>query len=93
MDKHVELFNKVLLLINKLDNNVKLFNNGSVVLTGCKYYDDIIYIFNRIKKYICNDNKYIDLENIKINMINTNFNIGFNINREKLYKLLIKNFD
>ena len=73
----------MLLYITKKNNyknkykyiNVKLFNNGSVVLTGCKYYDDIIYIFNRIKKYICNDNKYIDLENIKINMINTNFNI------------------
>ena len=26
-------------------------------------------------------------------MINTNFNIGYTINRDKLYKLLIQNFD
>jgi hypothetical protein len=26
-------------------------------------------------------------------MINTNFNIGFEINRERLYNLLIENFD
>lgn len=112
--------------------NVKLFNNGSIQMTGCKHLSNIKkcleIIFERVKKTkaILND-KYqfkkinflkkiedLDLENINfthdlpkyksnpyeqlkienvlmfdIHMINTNFNIGFQIKRDELKELLV----
>lgn len=112
--------------------NVKLFNNGSIQMTGCKHLSNIKkcleIIFERVKKTkaILNE-KYqfkkinflkkiedLDLENINftddlpkykgnpydqlkienvqmfdIHMINTNFNIGFQIKRDELKKLLV----
>lgn len=113
--------------------NVKLFNNGSIQMTGCKHLSNIKkcleIIFERIKKTkaILNE-KYqfkkinflkkiedLDLENINftydlpkykgdqyerlkienvqmfdIHMINTNFNIGFQIKRDELRELLVE---
>jgi len=100
--------------------NIKLFINGSIQMTGCKYLDNIHksleILFDRlkirkaildknnnfiIKSFVSNSitNKDVDdntlskldiknVDNFKIVMINTNFNILFQINREKLYQLL-----
>jgi len=100
--------------------NIKLFINGSIQMTGCKYLDNIQktleILFDRlkirkaildknnnfiIKSFVSNSitNKDVDdntlskldvknVDNFKIVMINTNFNILFQINRERLYQLL-----
>ena len=83
--------------------NVKLFFNGSISMTGCKKEDDGIKVIqnllNEIKHYPDivieegegEENDDIELEMIgyNITMINTNYRIGFKVDRDKLYKLLV----
>lgn len=91
-------------------NNVKLFKNGSVQITGCNGLDNFIKIseilceelvkyqivYDRAtrkitKKYFFDKPDNITLSKIfdvKIRMINSNFNCDFLINRSKLYNLL-----
>jgi len=114
--------------------NVKLFNNGSIQMTGCKHLNNIKkcleIIFERLKKtkaiinekyqfkkinflkkiedldfeninftndlpkYKGNSYEQLKIENVHsfdIHMINTNFNIGFQINRDLLRELMVKN--
>lgn len=96
-------YNQVTIILNNNDNmkaNVKLFKNGALQLTGCKSISPVIWglslLFEMLKKPI--DGKYyaepyifIDIKNItdmRIAMINSNFIIGFEINREKLFEIL-----
>tara|TARA_Y100000782_G_scaffold3064_1_gene3533 strand:+ start:4871 stop:5695 length:825 start_codon:yes stop_codon:yes gene_type:complete len=92
------------------DINIKIFNNGSVQMTGCKSIDDVIEVLN----ILCNEMKLIrglvDVTNSKIlpkpfvtqpenmevskakdlniRMINSNFHIGFEIDRDALFDIL-----
>jgi TATA-box binding protein (TBP) (component of TFIID and TFIIIB) len=81
--------------------NVKLFNNGSIQMTGCKNLDNIIksieILFSKFRE---NNEKYnyyegeLDIKKInrfKIQMINTNFDMNFKINRNNLHNILLKN--
>jgi TATA-box binding protein (TBP) (component of TFIID and TFIIIB) len=90
--------------------NVKLFINGSIQMTGCKYLDNITkslkILFEKLKinKAILNnkmeyvnvpfvdDVKKLDIKKVNvfnIEMINTNFNGMYQINRNKLFQLLL----
>jgi len=78
--------------------NIKLFINGSVQITGCKKMKHMLIGLIKLFEQI-NDMMYVDdinklkIENIydvKIVMINSNFNIGFIVDRDKLF-YLIKN--
>jgi TATA-box binding protein (TBP) (component of TFIID and TFIIIB) len=90
--------------------NVKLFINGSIQMTGCKYLDNIKksleILFQKLKitKAILNDKMEFvekpfvdDINKLDINkvnlfnieMINTNFNGLYQINRNKLFQLLL----
>lgn len=92
--------------------NVKLFINGSIQMTGCKYLDNIKksleILFEKLKttKAILNDKMefiekpFVDNVNkldinkvnlFNIEMINTNFNGLYQINRNKLFQLLLDN--
>jgi TATA-box binding protein (TBP) (component of TFIID and TFIIIB) len=92
--------------------NVKLFINGSIQMTGCKYLDNITkslkILFDKLKisKAILNnkmeyvnvpfvdDIKKLDINKVNvfnIEMINTNFNGLYQINRNKLFQLLLDN--
>jgi TATA-box binding protein (TBP) (component of TFIID and TFIIIB) len=92
--------------------NVKLFINGSIQMTGCKYLDNITnslkILFEKLKiskAILNNEMKYVeipfvdDVNKLNINkvnifnieMINTNFNCLYHINRNKLFKLLFDN--
>ena len=104
----VEVYSKY-----KKKTNVKLFNNGSIQMTGCisraNCIDVLIKLFNEFKrlktivdpksmkkliaKPFVGDISKVDISKIQdlsIRMINSNFNVGFKIDREKLYKLLLK---
>lgn len=106
-------YNQVTLEINK--NKVKIFDNGTLHITGCKGYDNIIHVINILCKEL-NKKKglltpygveYInyysfigdrdnlseglnlnDMIDFKINLINCGFDLDFDIDRIKLYKLL-----
>ena len=103
-----KFFNQMTIIMNIYDNNfinIKLFQNGSLQISGCKKIEhvNIIYnkLINQLKKTI-NDNtsdtvlKYVEdytklnATKFKINLINTNFGMIYAINREKLYDILIK---
>jgi TATA-box binding protein (TBP) (component of TFIID and TFIIIB) len=92
--------------------NVKLFINGSIQMTGCKYLDNITksleILFEKLKtKKAILDNKMVFIEKpfvdnvdklninkvnvFNIEMINTNFNGLYQINRNKLFQLLLDN--
>ena len=93
--------------------NIKLFINGSIQMTGCKYLDNIkkslVILFDKFKtqtailnenmdfveKPFVNNITNLNINNVKnfnIQMINTNFNILFQINRSKLFILLLENY-
>ena len=90
--------------------NVKLFENGSIQMTGCICIEDCVYVleqvcyeFKKVKGILGNNNKITSIhfvkncdvldidkiQDIKIVMINSNYKIGFNINRSELYKALL----
>jgi TATA-box binding protein (TBP) (component of TFIID and TFIIIB) len=89
-------------LFKKFDNiskkvNIKLFNNGSIQMTGIKsesHGKNIVnLLFNKIKDINKIDKLYkttdLTILNYSIAMINTDFDIGFKINREKLNRYMI----
>lgn len=78
--------------------NVKFFLNGSISMTGCKDENDgimtIVNIINELKKHpeaLCDKNE-LNVKDYSITMINTDYEIGFKIDRDKLYNLLIDNY-
>jgi TATA-box binding protein (TBP) (component of TFIID and TFIIIB) len=77
--------------------NIKIFKNGSFQMTGCKSIEDCNIVINKIFDRFRIDTKYMSnivnpmVINFKIDMINSNFNIGYHINGEKLYSILQNN--
>ena len=83
--------------------NVKIFNNGKIQMTGVKSKDQgkkVVSIFLNKLSSLSLEDKELVLENInpqitkyKIALINSDFNIGFKINREILHRIIIdKNY-
>ena len=99
-------FNQITLLMAVDENkkiNTKLFTNGSVQMTGSKNISDNLIILNKLieclkKTYIVDgeeiklveDPDQLEISDFKISMINTNFGIGKEINREELLKIIKK---
>tara|TARA_B100001287_G_C22679940_1_gene529783 strand:- start:1568 stop:2326 length:759 start_codon:yes stop_codon:yes gene_type:complete len=84
--------------INKIIN-VKIFNNGKFQMTGVKTIEQgknvVDILFNYIKSLPLDikenvlDNTDIRVKDLEIGMINSDFNCGFKINREKLHRIVI----
>jgi len=101
-------FNQITLLMAIDENkkiNTKLFTNGSVQMTGSKSISDNLIILNKLieclkktyivdgeEKKLVEDSELLEISDFKISMINTNFGIGKEINREELLKI-IKKYD
>ena len=89
--KRKYFYNQVTLhiMIDKIIN-VKIFNNGSLQMTGLKRFDqsdkvlDILVDLFYEKDII----KSTEIKSKKIVMINSDFHIGFEINREKLHRII-----
>jgi TATA-box binding protein (TBP) (component of TFIID and TFIIIB) len=90
--------------LDKIKINIKLFRNGAIQMTGSTNVSNVIWSLNKIFytiKMMSYENKIEyaipiisldirDIYNYKICMINSNFDIGFKINRDALFELLIK---
>ena len=87
--------------INKV--NFKLFNNGSIQISGIKNIIELNLalnkLFNELKRYrvikrkrvyFAKNFKNLDTSKFKINMINSNYSLNTYINRDNLYQLLLK---
>lgn len=84
--------------------NVKYFTNGSISMTGCKAekngLEAVRTIIREAKKYpfIFEDKKDLDIPvdysvyDYKITLVNCDYSIGFNIDRNSLYKILLKEY-
>ena len=114
-EKEKDFYNQASLkIITKKDNkliNMKLFQNGSIQMTGCKSVESAyealhkMFISLNIHKAFLDisNNKIIDIPfvldynqldlnkifDLNIQMINTNFEMNFIIDREKLYNCLL----
>lgn len=82
---------------NKYDRlkqiNTKIFKNGSIQMSGCKDIKEVNQVINKLIVILQKKKCFIgevNVNNFKINMINCNYTLRFNINREKLYELLLK---
>ena len=74
--------------------NVKLFNNGKIQITGLKKENQAIPCIENLIKYFNDISIFEDEEDISILkhelvLINSDFDIGFQINREVLHKEII----
>jgi len=69
--------------------SIKLFLNGSIQITGCKSIRNAVnalkVLFSELKNDLYTLNKIHDL---RVVMINSNFNIGFKIDRMRLFNLI-----
>tara|TARA_B100000900_G_scaffold379009_1_gene363588 strand:+ start:136 stop:900 length:765 start_codon:yes stop_codon:yes gene_type:complete len=87
--------------VNKVIN-VKIFNNGKIQMTGLKgieqgkgVVESIRNIIKKIDSKINDDDKIADNKNFVVNkyeivLINSDFNIGYNINRDILHRHIIQ---
>jgi TATA-box binding protein (TBP) (component of TFIID and TFIIIB) len=84
--------------------NFKLFKNGGVQIAGCKNIVEGNIAINKLIKKLSEKvgieedgkmkeipftEKDISITDVKINLINVNFKLDFNINRELLYQILL----
>lgn len=84
--------------------NIKVFKNGSLQITGCKNMEDFQNVTSTLTeilkrgrtdndihiKFIRHPDR-ISITNIKIRMINSNFELDYKIDRKNLVRLLAKN--
>ena len=95
-------FNQITILI-KLDylyNNIKLFNNGSISMTGVKSEvvgkKSVELLFSRLlelnKIYNIFKKPEPIIEFYKIVLINSDYDIGYEIKRSELHQLLVHDY-
>jgi TATA-box binding protein (TBP) (component of TFIID and TFIIIB) len=82
--------------------NSKVFKNGNIQMTGVRYIEQgiivIDYIIEQLKriykidKNIIGDIDQLENTNYRIRLINCDFRIGLEIKRDKLYKLILANY-
>lgn len=82
--------------------NIKMFKNGNIQITGVKSIQDgnkmidiLISIIKNISKdepEAVKDISKMANNNYKVALINSDFKIGFEIKRDKLYTILINNY-
>ena len=105
--KKESFFNQITILVkyNYIYNNIKLFNNGSISMTGVKSEEigrqSIEFLFNRLKEIDEGDifikksgTEAIDpiIEYYKIVLINSDYDIGYEIRRSELHQILVNEY-
>lgn len=105
--KQISFDNQATIVVKVDDNmiNVKYFINGSISMTGCKSekngIEAVKIIIREAMKYpfIFENEKDLEipveeaLYNFKITLVNCDYCIGFNIDRNNLYKILLKEYN
>ena len=93
-------YNQMTVLVNLYEgksNNIKLFNNGAISMTGLKSVEDGEKAVEIVLKYMkTNDlileNKDATVNDFKIVLINSDYYIGYEIKRSELHQLLINKY-
>ena len=74
--------------------NVKLFNNGRIQITGLKNENQAVKLVKKLIQYFKDFDvmgDYAELIENKIVLINSDFDLGFEVDREKLHYEIIEN--
>lgn len=87
-------------------NNIKIFNNGSISMTGVKKIENgkksVEILIGYIKKIHKNDPEILreqipidtlEMVTFKIALINSDYNISYNVNRSALHKILSSKYN
>ena len=76
---------------NKL-MNVKMFNNGKVQITGLKKVDQAPILISKLIQYLQDIEIFddIDILSHKLVLINSDFDIGYEVDRETLHREIIE---
>lgn len=97
-------YNQMTILVKvheNMHNNIKLFNNGAISMTGLKSEKDGKNSVAILLKYLksgydtdnnCLDNKDASISNFDIVLINSDYYIGYEIKRSELHQLLINKY-
>ena len=81
--------------------NLKIFKNGSISMTGCKIKEDGIAAIRILEQFIRKQKKLFDsvekqkkfkILNFETTMVNSNYSIGFKIDRNLLFEFLQEQF-
>lgn len=100
-NKKKKFFNQITIEIKSGNNlhNLKLFNNGSISMTGIKSKINGIKTVNLLYKKLISikDKNIYDVENLellyfKIVLINSDYHIGYEIVRNELHQLLVNDY-
>jgi TATA-box binding protein (TBP) (component of TFIID and TFIIIB) len=97
-------FNQATIIVKSVENfrqiNIKIFINGSVTMTGCKYQNDgifannvIINKINKCKEIFIKQDINIFLDKYAITMINSDFFIGYTLDKIELCKIVNEKYD
>lgn len=99
-------YNQATLIIKPSDDirqqNIKLFNNSSISLTGCKIKSDGLNAIKTIIKemketpdiFECeSDRELINYSDYKITLINSDYCLNYRIDRPKLAEILIEKYN
>jgi TATA-box binding protein (TBP) (component of TFIID and TFIIIB) len=106
-------YNQVTILMRPTKNknrnymNIKLFQNGSLQITGCKDMTDFYDVVDCLMKILTKPNKVVQaqtgeikyftyatnpekvsLSNVSVSMINSDYKLGYKIDRFSLYSIL-----
>lgn len=83
--------------------NIKIFKNGNIQITGIKHIQEgedmigklIVLIKNALqnKIQVVESSEKLENKRYKVALINSDFKIGFEIKRDKLYTILINKYD
>lgn len=79
-----------------MEAHMKIFNTGKIEIPGMKNNDmfyRVLEIFKSIYKRDIGENVTLKKNDLETILINSNFNCGFYINREKLYHILKKKYN
>ena len=100
-------YNQITILVRvgeNIMNNVKLFNNGAISMTGLKSEEHGKKAVETLLKYIkkidlnleiekkCLQNQDASINNFKIVLINSDYYIGYEIKRSELHELLVNKY-
>lgn len=95
MNKKKVFYNQITIVIQPeigFKNNIKLFNNGSISMTGLKKIEHGEVSVNILLDKIKSIYNSCNIENYKIELINSDFRIDYEIKRNELHKLLINEY-
>lgn len=100
-------YNQMTILVkvnDNMHNNIKLFNNGAISMTGLKSEEDgkssVKKLLDYLKKAVdsynneckCLDNENAVVSDFNIVLINSDYYIGYEIKRSELHQLLINKY-